>query len=139
MKSIRAEASSRFGDQSPETKVYEAVVQHRQEPTEAGNWVRLTTLGGDPAKADEGVRHFESRVIPEVSKLHGFRGAILFIDRTTGEAIAATVWDSQGDLDGSSTQAGPIRTSAAEVMGAREPKVESYEVAFAELLSPVSG
>ncbi len=138
MKSIRAEASSRFGDERPETKVYEAVVQHRQEPTEAGNWVRLTTLGGDPAKVEEGVRHFESRVIPEVSKLPGFRGAILFIDRATGEAIAATVWDSKSDLDGSSTQVGPIRTSASEVMGAREPQVESYEVAFAELLAPMS-
>ncbi len=139
MKSVRADASSRFGDNSPETKVYQAVVQHRPQPTEAGNWVRLTTLNGDPTKTEEGVRHFESRVIPEVSKLDGFRGAILFVDRGAGEAIAATVWDSQSALDDSSAQAGPIRTSASEAMGAAEPRVDSYEVAFAELPSPVSG
>jgi heme-degrading monooxygenase HmoA len=135
--SLRAEASSRFGAETPETKVYEAVIQHRPQPTEAGNWVRLTTLSGDPVKVDEGVRHFESQVIPEVSKLHGFRAAILLVDRTTGEAMVATVWNGKSDLDGSSSQAGPIRTAASEVMGANDPQVESYEVAFAELLAPV--
>jgi heme-degrading monooxygenase HmoA len=135
--SLRADASSRFGADAPETKVYEAVVQHRPQPTEAGNWVRLTTLSGDPAKVDDGIRHFESQVIPEVSKLHGFRGAVLFVDRPTGGAMAATVWDSKSDLDGSSSQAGPIRASASEVMGANDPQVESFEVAFAELLTPV--
>jgi heme-degrading monooxygenase HmoA len=135
--SVRAEASSRFGAETPETKVYEAVVQHRPQPTEARNWVRLTTMSGDPAKVEDGVRHFESHVIPEVSKLHGFRAAILLVDRTTGEAMVATVWDSKRDLDGSSSQAGPMRTRASEVMGAKDPQVESYEVAFAELLAPV--
>jgi heme-degrading monooxygenase HmoA len=135
--SVRAEASSRFGTETPETKVYEAAVQHRPQPTEGGNWVRLTTLSGDPVKIDEGVRHFESQVIPEVSKLQGFRAAILLVDRTSGEAMVATVWDSKSDLEGSSSQAGPIRTAAAEVLGAKDPKVEGYEVAFAELLAPV--
>jgi len=46
--------------------------------------------------------------------------------------------DSKSDLDGSSTQAGPLRTAASDVMGASDPQVESYEVAFAELLAPVS-
>jgi heme-degrading monooxygenase HmoA len=136
--SIRAEATSRFAAGAPETKVYEAVVQHRPQPTEPGNWVRLTTLNGDPIKVEDGVRHFESQVIPQASKLHGFRAAILLVDRTTGEAMVATVWDSKSDLDGSSSQAGPIRTAASEVMGANDPQVESYEVAFAELLAPVS-
>jgi len=135
---VRAEASSRFGAESPEAKVYEVAVQHRPQPTEAGNWVRLTTLRGDPSKADDGVRHFESHVIPEVSKLQGFRAAVLFVDRSTGEAMAVTVWDGKSDLDASSSQAAPIRTAASEVMGASDPVVEGYEVAFAELLAPVS-
>jgi heme-degrading monooxygenase HmoA len=135
--SLRAEASSRFGAEMPETMVYEAVVQHRPQPTEAGNWVRLTTLKGDPAKVEDGIRHFEAQVIPEVSKLNGFRAAILLVDRASGEAMAATVWDSKRDLDGSSSPAGPIRSAASEVMGAKDPRVENYEVAFAELLTPV--
>jgi heme-degrading monooxygenase HmoA len=133
---VRAEATSRFGAETPEAKVYEVAVQHRPRPTEAGNWVRLTTLRGDPTKTEAGIRHFESQVIPEVSKLHGFRAAVLFVDRATGEAMAVTVWDGKGDLDASSSPAGPIRTAASEVMGATDPQVEGYEVAFAELLAP---
>lgn len=133
---LRSDAASRFGAGAPETKVYEAAVQHRPRPTEAGHWVRLTSLKGDPAKVDDGVRHFESQVIPEVSKLQGFRGAILFVDRATGEALVGTVWDSKSDLDASANQAGPIRTAASEVMGASSPQVESFEVAFAELAVP---
>ncbi len=100
--------------------------------------VRLTTLRGDPAKAADGVRHFESHVIPEVSKLQGFRAAVLFVDRTTGESMVVTVWDDKSDLDASSRQAAPIRTAASDVIGASDPLVEGYEVAFAELLRAVS-
>lgn len=137
--SIRAEATSQFGAGTPESTVYEAAVQHRPRPTEAGNWVRLTTLSGDAAKVDEGIRHFESQVIPAMSALQGFRGAILLVDRSTGDAIAVTVWDSKGDLEASSSQAGPVRATAAAVMGASDLVVENYEVAFAELLAPVGG
>jgi hypothetical protein len=76
-------------------------------------------------------------VIPEVSKLQGFRGAVLLVDRATGDGMAATIWDSKSALEGSSSPAGPIRSAAAEVMGAKDPQVESFEVAFAELLTPV--
>jgi len=134
---LRTDAASRFGADTPETKVYEAAVQQRPRPTEAGNWVRLTTLNGDAAKVDDGIRHFESQVIPEMSKLQGFRGAVLFVDRVTGDGMAATIWDSKSDLDGSSSPAGPIRSAASEVMGAKDPRVENFEVAFAELLTPV--
>ena len=48
------------------------------------------------------------------------------------------MWDGKSDLDASSSQAAPIRTAASEVMGASDPLVEGYEVAFAELLAPVS-
>lgn len=132
---VRAEATSRFGAETPVARVYEVAVQHRPLPTETGNWVRLTTLRGDPTKTEDGVRHFELHVIPEVSKLQGFRAAVLFVDRETGEAMAVTVWDGKSDLDASSSAAGPIRTAASEVMGATDPQVEGYEVAFAELLA----
>lgn len=136
--SIRGEATSRFGSATPESKVYEAVVQHRPQPTEAGNWVRITTFSGDPAKVEDGIGHFDSRVIPDMSQLHGFRGAVLVVDRATGDALAATIWDSKADLDASSSPASPIRAAALEAMGGSDPQVGNYEVAFAELLAPVA-
>jgi heme-degrading monooxygenase HmoA len=136
--SIRGETMSRFGAEDPESQNYEATVQHRPKPTEAGNWVRVTSLEGDPAKVDEGIAHFESTVIPGMSELAGFRGAVLFVDRATGRALAATIWDAKQDLEASSSGAGPIRAAAVAAMGATNPQVENFEVAFAELLAPVA-
>jgi heme-degrading monooxygenase HmoA len=135
--SVRGEALSRFGAETPDSENYEAVVQHRPQPTESGNWVRVTSLQGDPAKLDQGIRHYESTVVPAVSRLTGFRGAVLFVDRATGKSLAATVWNTKQDLEASSNEVTSIRATAAEEIGATNPQVENYEVAFAELLSPV--
>jgi heme-degrading monooxygenase HmoA len=136
--SLRGEAMSRFGAETPDSQNYEAAVQHRPKPTEPGNWVRVTSLQGDPAKVDEGIAHFESTVIPGMSALSGFRAAVLLVDRATGKALAATIWDTRQDLEASSSGAGPIRAAAVAAMGATNPQVENYEVAFAELLAPVT-
>jgi hypothetical protein len=90
---------------------------------------RALRLNGSREKIDEGVEAYKSRVAPAFKERDGYRA--------TGEAIAFTVWDSEPDLEASSSQAGPVRATASEVMGASDPQVESYEVAFAELPAPV--
>lgn len=137
LRSLRSESSTRFGTETPKSEHFEAAVQHRPKPTEKGNWVRVTTLSGDPAKVEEGIRHFESEVVPSMERLPGFRAAVLLVDRGTGSAIAATVWNSKEELESGAQEVAPIRARAAQVMGATNPKVESFEVEFAELLAPV--
>jgi len=137
MRGLRSDGTARFGAEMQTPENYEAAVQHRPRPTEQGNWVRITTVSGDPAKVDEGIRHFESQVIPSFDRMRGFRAAVLLVDRATGAAVAGTVWDSQRDLDDSAREATPIRATATKVMGATSPQVENFEVEFAELLAPV--
>ena len=135
LKAVRAEASSRFGSQEPQTHLYEIAFQHRPKPSETGNWVRLSTLAGDPGKLDDGIHHFESRTTPEIEKVSGFRAAVLLVDRANGEAMVATVWDGKSELETSASQASLIRAAAADAFGASASRVESYEVAFAEMLA----
>ena len=136
---VRGEAASQFGAETPVAENYEIAVQQRLKPSEASNWVRLTTLRGDPAKIGTGVQHFESTVVPALSKLTGFRGAVLFVDRATGGSLVATVWDSRRDLESSAGEVTSIRSGAADAMGATDPQVENFEMAFAELPAPVGG
>lgn len=138
LRSIRSEASTKFGTETPKPEHFEVAVQHRPQPTEKGNWVRVSTLNGDPAKVDDGIRHFESQVVPSVERLPGFRAAVLFVDRDSGGAIAITVWNSKAELEGSAQAAGPIRAAATQAIGATNPTVEAFEVEFAELLAPVA-
>jgi heme-degrading monooxygenase HmoA len=138
LRSLRSEASAKFGTETPKPEHFEAAVQHRPQPTEKGNWVRISSLSGDPAKVDEGIRHFESQVVPSIEGLPGFRAAVLLVDRGSGAALGITVWNSKADLDGSAQAAGPIRAAAAQVTGATNPTVEAFEVEFAEMLAPVA-
>ena len=137
MSSVRGDAFAEFGASAPEPEHFEAAVQHRPRPTEVGNAVRISTLQGDPAKVDDGIRHFETQVIPEFERIDGFRGAILLVNRDSGAAIGATVWDSKDHLERSASAATGIRERAAQVMGASGAQAEAYEVHFAELPTPV--
>jgi heme-degrading monooxygenase HmoA len=83
---VRRGAVSAFGAEDSVSEYFEILVQHRPLPTEAGNWVRVTDLAGDPAKVDDGVAHYKAQVIPGVEALTGFRAAVLFGDRTAGKA-----------------------------------------------------
>jgi heme-degrading monooxygenase HmoA len=138
LRSLRDSQATIWGSGPPEIEEFEAAVQHRPKSTDKGNWARLTTLQGDPAKIDEGIKHFESVTIPGIEKLSGFRAAILFVNHENGRALVATVWDSKSELDSSAEAATPVRSAAAEVLGAGQPLVESFEVAYAELLTPVT-
>jgi heme-degrading monooxygenase HmoA len=133
---VRGDTMSRFGADAPVSENYEVVVQHRPVPTEAGNFVRVTSLDGDPARVDEAIRHFETEVVPALSRLAGSQAAVLFVDRSTGKALAATVWTTKDDLEASADEAKSIAARATEVTGASNPRVETYAVAFAELLGP---
>jgi heme-degrading monooxygenase HmoA len=134
---VRGDTMSRFGAQEPAAENYEVVVQHRPQPTEAGNFVRISSLDGDPAKVDEAIRHFETEVVPAVSRLGGSRAVVLMVDRSTGKALVATVWGTQAEVEASADEAKAIAAKAVEVSGASSRKVESFEVAFAELLAPI--
>ena len=134
---IRGETMTRFGADNPAAENYEVVVQHRPQPTEAGNFVRISSLDGDPAKVDDAIRHFETEVVPAVSALAGSRAVVLFVDRATGKALVATVWGTKADIEASEDEAKSIAAKAMEVSGARNRQVEWFEVAFAELLAPV--
>jgi heme-degrading monooxygenase HmoA len=136
--SVRGDTMSRFGADDPAAENYEVVVQHRPKPTEAGNFVRISSLDGDPARVDEAIRHFEAEVVPAVSRLSGSRATVLFVDRANGKALVATVWDTKEDLEASTDEAKAIAIRAMEVSGLSNRRVEGFEVAFAELLAPVS-
>ena len=49
--------------------------------------------------------------------------------------MIVTVWTTKADVDASADAGASLRATAAEVVGATAPKVETFEVGFAELVS----
>lgn len=93
---------------------------------------RVTSLSGSPADVDAGVANFRENVVP-FTREQGGKGALLLVDRQTGNAIAITLWEDEEALRASEERANTLRADAASEMGASQPPtVERYEVAVFE-------
>jgi hypothetical protein len=93
---------------------------------------RVTTVPGSPADAEAGIESFRSNVVP-FARERG-KGAILLVDRQSGEAIAITLWENEQALRASEEDANALRAEAADRMGAtQKPTVGRYEVAVFEV------
>ena len=59
---------------------------------------RLVTLQLQPGKTEEAVRIYRDSVIPAAKKQHGFKGALLLTDASTGKACSITEWETEADM-----------------------------------------
>jgi len=59
--------------------------------------VRLVTIQVQPGKIDEAINSYKS-VESEWKQKKGFVSAHLGVDRNTGKAVSATVWETLADL-----------------------------------------
>jgi hypothetical protein len=91
---------------------------------------RVTTLSGPAEKIDAGIENFRTNVVPFVRE-EG-KGAILLVDRNSGEAIAITLWEDEEAMRASDERGNALRASTADQMGADQPTVARYEVAVFE-------
>jgi hypothetical protein len=93
---------------------------------------RVTTLNGRPEDVDNGIDNFRANVVPFASEQG--KGAILLVDRASGEAFAITLWEDEQTLRASEEAANALRPDAADRMGAGQaPAVGRYEVAVFEV------
>ena len=72
---------------------------------------RVTTISGSPADADAGIENFRANVVPFAHE-QGGKGAILLVDRDSGEAVAITLWDDEQSLQATEESANALRAGA---------------------------
>jgi heme-degrading monooxygenase HmoA len=89
-------------------------------------------LSGSPDGVEGGIANFRENVVP-FTREQGGKGAILLVDRESGNAVAITLWEDEQALRASEEQANAVRAHAAQELGAsQEPTVDRYEVAVFE-------
>ena len=59
---------------------------------------RVTTVQVQPGKWEEAIGIYRDHVIPAAQSQQGFRGAQLLTNRTTGQGLSVTMWDSEADM-----------------------------------------
>lgn len=58
-------------------------------------YARMTTLSFRIEKYNEGIRIFDTSVVPAARAQKGFRAAYLLADRKAGRCVALTFWDDE--------------------------------------------
>ena len=93
--------------------------------------VRASRIVADPAKAAaEGGASYRA-MVESMRKAEGFLGAMLLIDRDTGNSLGLTFWENEKTLRASEELANTFRREGASTVGATaEPTVERFEVLY---------
>ena len=89
---------------------------------------RVTRLQSSPDKIDEVRSMIEGKVIPTAKGLAGFVGGYFLADRSTGQVLGITLFDTEAHLRGSAEAAAKLRADAAEATGGTFASVDEYEV-----------
>jgi heme-degrading monooxygenase HmoA len=100
-------------------------------------YIRATRVQTPPDKVEDSIQNFETNVLKRMKAAPGHQGAVLLVNRKTGEGIGVTYWESAKAL-GASEQAGiDARTQATQsVPGTRIVNVERSEVMIMDRAAP---
>src|SRR5436190_23169006 len=91
---------------------------------------RIGRVSFSPDKADEATNHVRQNVVPRLEEQDGFKGFTLLIDRSNGEGVGISFWESEEALRATDSLADEVRGGVAEsVEGSDQGKI-NYEVAL---------
>jgi quinol monooxygenase YgiN len=93
-------------------------------------YARVTTSQVDPSNAEEVEAIMQDIVLPILRRQKGFKSYISFVDRASGKAITATVWETEEDRQASDQSSEYYKEAIAKVTPffKAQPIVENYEV-----------
>lgn len=132
---MRDRAHRLFGTR-PEIRVWEIAVLHRAHTVGEGAVARVTWSRLPRDRMDDHRELFASHVLPQVELLPGFCSASLLMDRDTGLATVAVVYDSQDALERNRPAALDLRSQTLQRLPAEFLDVAEFEVPLAHLRVP---
>ena len=91
-------------------------------------YARSTSIQGDPARIDEGIRYVREEVMPAVTGMDGCIGMSMLVNRETGRGIVTSSWMSEDEMRATGGQVTALRTRGGEIMGG-DPEVTEWEIA----------
>jgi hypothetical protein len=89
---------------------------------------RVTRLTTTPDKVGDVQSAIEGTVIPTLKGIAGFAGGHFLADRSTGECIGITLFETEEAVKSSRDMAAGIRDKVMQQTGATFTGIEEYEV-----------
>jgi heme-degrading monooxygenase HmoA len=103
-------------------------------------YVRSSRLQFPPDQLDKAIAHFKEVTVPAARQMAGFAGTVMLVNRSSGDCVANTFWESRDTLKASEDAGSRLRTQAAGAAGGNVTSVERYENVIREMAAPpISG
>jgi quinol monooxygenase YgiN len=120
----------------PEVAEWEIAVLHRKHTAPEGACCRVIWSRGDPATADNVLETFRMAMLPKMEDLPGFCSVSLLVNRETGVATTATVYESRDSMNRATEMAKPMREEFTRQMGGEITEVAEFDLALHHLRVP---
>lgn len=91
---------------------------------------RTGRVSFSPDKADELVRYAQDTIVPRYESSEGFKGFTLLVDRSSGEGIGISFWETEEAMKATDSLGDQARQGAAEAGSGRDQGTERFEVAI---------
>ena len=135
MHDMRMRYAQMMGSQ-PEVQEWEIGVLHRKHTAPEGACCRVIWSRGDPATADNVLETFRMTMLPKMEDLPGFCSVSLLVNRETGVATTATVYESRDSMNRATEMAKPMREEFTRQMGGEITEVAEFDLVLAHLRVP---
>ncbi len=93
-------------------------------------FARVTTIQLSPYRLDEAIGILREQVTPAMQQQEGFKGYLMFVDRSTGKSINITLWDGEKDRQVTGQNSSYYRDAIGKIVPMLEdaPVVEDFEL-----------
>ena len=91
---------------------------------------RTGRVSFSPDKADELLSHVRDTIVPNYESSQGFKGFTLLLDRSGGEGIGISFWESEEAMKATDSLGDQARQGAAEAGSGRDQGAERFEGAI---------
>jgi heme-degrading monooxygenase HmoA len=89
---------------------------------------RIGRVSFSPDKADDVSGHVRDNVVPRYEGMEGFKGFTLLLDRSGGEGIGISFWESEDAMRATDEFGDQARQGAAEAGSGTDQGLQHFEV-----------
>jgi len=109
---------------------YQLPVFQQEAPLHGGEGARLTRIEVKRSAVTDVIEAFGDSVVPQLAGTPGFRGALLFADRSSGHLVSQTIWWDPQARAASPSVAAVIRADLLDAADCQIRAVEDYSLVF---------
>lgn len=93
-------------------------------------YARVNRFQDRPEAIDDAERLVVDKILPQLQTVPGFVGVLSLVDRTSGESLGITFWETEQAMRASEAEASRLRSDISDGVGSELRTVDRYEVSL---------